>query len=127
MAARGCRGQLSPRPAPDDRAENWLNLSVDHVVPEYLAKLGWPTDSVLDLINLVTCCRACNEFLNGYRIVNESLPQSLAELIAVRDRAFDEKRDLAQRRHALERDRYQTARAAGPTEAQEDIEEPLYG
>ncbi|MBA2631657.1 MAG: hypothetical protein H0U86_01435 [Chloroflexi bacterium] len=96
-------------------------------MPEYLAKLGWPTDSVLDLINLVTCCRACNEFLNGYRIVNESLPQSLAELIAVRDRAFDEKRDLAQRRHALERDRYQTARAAGPTEAQEDIEEPLYG
>lgn len=107
--------------------ENWLNLSVDHVVPAYLAKTGWPPEWVLDKINLVTACRACNEFLNGYRMTDPNPPQSLSEFALVRDRAFDEKLSAARQRHELERQRYVAAREAGPTEAQEDVEAPLDG
>jgi hypothetical protein len=105
--------------------EDWLSLSVDHVVPDYLARAGWPADWVGDRFNLVTCCRACNEFLNGYRIVDVAPPHTLEEFVAARDRAFDEKRKLALDRHAVERRRYEEARAAGPTEAQQDLEAPI--
>lgn len=107
--------------------ENWLNLSVDHVVPAYLAKVGWPREWVLDKINLVTACRACNEFLNGYRVTDTGQPATLPEFTEVGDRVFDEKLDAARKRHELERQRYVAARAAGPTEAQEDVEAPTHG
>lgn len=107
--------------------ENWLSLSVDHVVPDYLTRAGWPANWVRDRFNLVTCCRACNEFLNGFRILKIDPPATLEEFLAARDRAFDEKRSLAQRRHAIERDRYDSARAAGPIDAQEDVEASLNG
>lgn len=116
-----CRYEMS------EPYENWLNLSVDHVVPAYLAKAGWPAEWIFDKINLVTACRPCNEFLNGHRIKDANPPRSLSEFIAVRDRAFDEKLSAARQRHELERQRYVVARPAGPTEAQEDVEEPLDG
>jgi hypothetical protein len=101
--------------------EAWLNLSVDHVVPAHLIKAGWPLEWVLDRINLVTCCRACNEFTNGYRLTNVASPATFAEFIAIRDRAFDEKRDLARARHAVERERYVAGRPAGPSDVQEQV------
>lgn len=101
--------------------ESWLNLSIDHVVPAHVVKVGWPPDWVLDRINLVTCCRACNEFLNGFRLPNTAVPESFAAFIAIRDRAFDEKKDLALKRHAIERERYIAGRPAGPSDAQEQV------
>lgn len=101
--------------------EAWLNLSVDHVVPAHLVKMGWAREWVLDRINLATCCRACNEFLNGYRVTNATPPTTLEEFVANRDRMFDEKTDQAQRRHAIEKERYIAGRPAGPTEAQQQI------
>lgn len=100
--------------------EAWLNLSVDHVVPAHLVKAGWPREWILDRINLVTCCRACNEFLNGYRTA-DAPPTSFADFIDLRDRVFDEKKELAIARHAVERERYVAGRPAGPTEAQEQV------
>ena len=102
--------------------ESWLNLSVDHVVPQHLTKASWPREWVLDLINLVTCCRACNEFLNGYRLTDPTLPQSLDAFVQLRDRVFAEKLIHAQKRHSVERERYAAARPAGPTEAQQELE-----
>ena len=43
--------------------ENWLNLTVDHVIPR--AQDGTDDDS-----NKVTACRACNTFENRARIEN---------------------------------------------------------
>jgi len=104
--------------------ENWLNLSVDHVVPQHLEKHGWPLEWIRDLINLVTCCRACNEFLNGYRVGDLTAPANVEDFVAIRDRVFREKLDHVQRRHAIERERYGAAKPAGPSEAQEALEQP---
>jgi 5-methylcytosine-specific restriction endonuclease McrA len=101
--------------------ENWLNLSVDHVVPQHLTKAAWPQEWLLDLLNLVTCCRACNEFLNGYRVTETIPPSSLSEFVAIRDHVFVEKLQHAQKRHAVERERYIAARPTGPTEAQDEL------
>lgn len=103
--------------------ENWLNLSVDHVVPGHLVKAGWPREGVLDRINLVTCCRACNEFLNGYRLADLTVPMTFADCIAVRDIAYDQKKELALARHAVERERYLAGRPAGPSDVQEQVAE----
>jgi hypothetical protein len=103
--------------------ESWLNLSVDHVVPAHLVKAGWPREWVLDLINLVTCCRVCNEFLNGYRVPDLTPPGSIEDFAALRDRVFDEKVAHSAKRHAIEKERYQAARASGPIEAQQDVAE----
>jgi hypothetical protein len=103
--------------------EAWLSLSVDHVVPQHLTKAGWPSEWLLDLINLVTCCRARNEFLNRYRVATTVSPASLSEFVDVRNRVYKEKLHQAQRRHAVERERYAAAREAGPVEAQEQLSE----
>jgi hypothetical protein len=103
--------------------ESWLNLSVDHVVPGHLVKAGWPREWVFDRINLVTCCRACNEFLNGYRVTDVAIPPTFADFIAIRDRVFDEKRDLALARHLVERERYAAGRPAGPSSVQNDVKD----
>jgi hypothetical protein len=103
--------------------EDWLNLSVDHVVPQYLEKLNWNREWIQDLINLVTCCRACNEFLNGYRMAVDHAPAALEDFITLRDRVFLEKQAHVEKRHAVERNRYAAARAAGPIEAQQDLVE----
>jgi hypothetical protein len=92
----------------------WLNLSVDHVAPAHLTKLGWPAEWVLDGINLVTCCRACNEFLNGYRVLEAIPPTTLEQFVELRDRIFDEKKERAIRRHDVELRRYEKSRLAGP-------------
>jgi len=103
--------------------EAWLNLSVDHVVPAHLVKLGWRREWVLDLFNLVTCCRACNEFLNGYRVVDVAPPAAVEDFVIIRDRVFREKFAHAGHRHVAERARYEAARSVGPATAQNAIGE----
>lgn len=61
-----------------------------------------------DIPNLVTCCRACNEFLNGYR-VDEQPPDTLDEFFDLRDRHFAAKREWVLRRHETERAWYERA------------------
>ena len=83
--------------------ESWLDLSIDHVVPgETVKRLGWPREWIEDIVNLVTCCRACNEFLNGYR-VSDPAPASFEDFIALRDLHFSAKRAWVIDRHVRER------------------------
>ena len=87
--------------------EAWLHLSIDHVIPSGTVKqLGWPREWVEDIANLVTCCRACNEFLNGYRVAEPS-PETLDEFFALRDKHFIAKRAWVIERHTRERNAYQ--------------------
>ena len=87
-----------------DSYEDWLSLSVDHVIPASPKRTTWAAMRTLwlhDLANLVTCCRACNEFHNGYKVTAQ-LPGSLSEFFVLRDRVFTDKLAIAQRAHARE-------------------------
>jgi len=88
-----------------DSYDAWLSVSVDHVVPRsvswYSARLQW----VEDIFNLVTCCRACNEFLNQY-LCAEAEPTTVAAFVDIRNRVFVGKQEHARQRHADERDWY---------------------
>jgi hypothetical protein len=87
--------------------ESWLDVSIDHVIPtESVGRLGYPREWVRDMANLVTACRACNEFLNGYR-VSDPVPTSVADFFALRDRHFLAKGNWVLERHARERRRYE--------------------
>jgi hypothetical protein len=90
--------------------ESWLDFSVDHVVPSNTIGLGYTPDWVNDLINFVTSCRHCNEFLNRYTLADPP-PSTLEEFCALRDRVFLEKRERALKRHAEERAFYEAWRA----------------
>jgi hypothetical protein len=48
--------------------EDWLELCVDHVVLRNAVHVGMPTEWIEGLVNHTTCCQACNEFVNGYRV-----------------------------------------------------------
>jgi hypothetical protein len=89
--------------------EAWLNLSIDHVIPAGDSRrLGLPVEWYEDVTNLVTCCRACNEFLNGYRLTDPA-PVTVEEFFDLRDATFARKLDWVQKRHETERGWYQTA------------------
>ena len=85
--------------------ESWLSISVDHVVPIstrwYEAREGW----IEDRFNRVTCCRACNEFLNAYRCRYKK-PNDVAGFVQIRDKVFLGKRQRAKDRHQVERTWY---------------------
>jgi hypothetical protein len=85
--------------------EAWLDLSVDHVVPRNALAVGVSGDWIEDLLNHVTCCRACNEFLNGLR-VTVTAPTDLAGFLRLRDAILAQKRERARQRHALERAKF---------------------
>ncbi len=92
--------------------ESWLHLSVDHVVPRHVIKVGYPAAWVEDLLNHVPCCRSCNEFLNGYRISVPEPPATLADFLALKTAVFDEKRQMTATRHAIERAKFEKWRRA---------------
>lgn len=87
--------------------EDWLDLSVDHVVPRNAVAAGVPSEWIEDLHNHVPCCRACNEFLNGFRITVD-IPTDIVGFLALRDSVLDAKRVHACRRHDVERERFDT-------------------
>ena len=92
--------------------EAWLGFSVDHVVPaSTVAKVAYPGEWVHDLINLVTACRSCNEFLNGHR-VTDPVPTTLNDFCDLRDRHFLAKREWVIARHLTERGRYDLWRSS---------------
>lgn len=85
--------------------ESWLDFSVDHVIPVGTVQRGYSREWVSDLINLVTACRACNEFLNQYK-VDDPPPSDVEEFCVLRDRHLLAKKAWVQTRHQQERARY---------------------
>jgi hypothetical protein len=100
-----CHGSLCAYCGKDmaESYDAWLDLSVDHVVPECaFAKWGeecrgWSWSYA----NVVPCCRACNEFLNGYR-VRDSAPTDKDSFLNLRDKVLEDKRRRALDRHEQE-------------------------
>lgn len=85
---------------------SWLHLSVDHVIPRSVKWYAEHGDWIEDMANLVTCCRACNEFLNGYRVTDDP-PANLSDFLQLRDCHFQRKRAHALQRHRQEEAAYQ--------------------
>ncbi|MGD0862934.1 MAG: HNH endonuclease [Candidatus Limnocylindrales bacterium] len=82
--------------------EGWLQLSVDHVVPQQAIGMGVPADWVLDRANVVACCRSCNDLFNrdpGVSVV----PPSLEAFLELRDASFLQRRARINERRAAER------------------------
>lgn len=97
--------------------EVWLSVSVDHVIPTGSGKRrGYPLHWIQDVANQVTCCRACNEFLNGYRVTDPP-PATVEEFFALRDHHFRAKREWVQVRHDSERAWYEAAFSRPPAES----------
>jgi hypothetical protein len=74
---------------------------------ETVKRLGYPREWIEDIANLVTSCRACNEFLNGYR-VSEPPPETVEGFFAMRDQHFLTKQAWVRARHERERESYTT-------------------
>ena len=90
-----------------EKYESWLDLSIDHVIPrETIKRLGWPSEWIEDIANLVTCCRACNEFSNGHRVADPA-PVTEDEFFTLHDRHFLAKGAWVIERHASERGWYE--------------------
>jgi hypothetical protein len=77
--------------------EGWLQLSVDHVIPQHAIAAGFPEDWVLDTSNLVACCRPCNDLFNRDPVI-EPAPITLEGFLQLRDRLF-----LARQARIIER------------------------
>ena len=74
---------------------------------------------VEDLANLVTCCRACNDFGNRF-VVNDPAPTNAEDFFDIRDRGFLERRDrIAAARAREKRDHFDKL---FPTRAHHDDE-----
>jgi hypothetical protein len=85
--------------------ENWLQLSVDHVIPHQMAAAwaGAPTARLVeDITNLVTCCRACNDFGNRYT-VQGGAPATDEAFYDLRDGVFAERSAMILARRNQER------------------------
>ena len=85
---------------------NWLQLSVDHVVPSGSRARGYSVEWLEDISNLVTCCRACNEFSNAFAVPDDP-PLEVETFWDIRDHAFLTKRDLLVGKHAREQQWYE--------------------
>lgn len=89
--------------------EDWLDLSVDHVVPRNAVSVGIAAEWIEDLHNHVPCCRACNEFLNGFRVTVEA-PTDIIDFLKLRDSVLEAKRIHALDRHRVEREKFEVWR-----------------
>ena len=92
--------------------DNWLDLSVDHVVPICCQKTWGPEcrEWIESMANAVPCCRACNEFLNGFR-APETAPASESEFISLRNKELARKREHALQRHQQEQAAFEALRS----------------
>ncbi len=71
--------------------EGWLQLSVDHVVPQQAIAVGFPAEWLLDAANLAACCRSCNDLFNRDPVV-DPVPPSLDAFFDLRDRLYRARR-----------------------------------
>lgn len=93
--------------------ENWLQLSVDHVIPRQMRERGYDASLIEDIQNLVTCCRACNDFGNRYT-VPESPPATDEAFFDLRDQVFRERKGRILAKRDEERATYEKIPAVGP-------------
>lgn len=82
--------------------EGWLQLTIDHVIPQQMQGAGYPPDWVLDAINVVAACGACNGYFNRDPIIGV-VPTTLEAFCALRDRVFMERKTRILERRATER------------------------
>lgn len=82
--------------------EGWLQLSVDHVIPQQMQGKGYPAEWVLDAFNVVAACGACNGYFNRDPVIGE-IPTTLEAFCDLRDRVFRERRARILERRASER------------------------
>jgi hypothetical protein len=94
--------------------EGWLQLSVDHVVPQQTIGLI-PADWVLDRTNLVACCRSCNDLFNRDPGVT-AVPTTPAAFFDLRDASFLRRRERIVERRAAEKAWFEE-NVLGPHEA----------
>lgn len=96
---------------------NWLHLTVDHVIPKAVTKdTNIPEEWVCDAVNVVVCCRACNEFMNSYlKDLRENFPGlkagsslTLEQFVDLRDSVFTQKSTWVKGRHDQERRFYES-------------------
>ena len=86
--------------------EAWLDLSVDHVVPQSTKWESAAKEWINDKANMVICCRACNEFTNKHEI-KEREPKEFVEFVKIRDNTFLAKKERVLVRHNAERQLYE--------------------
>jgi len=91
----------------------WLQLSVDHVIPRQMEDRGYEPEWVDDITNLVTCCRACNDFGNRF-VVTDPSPKTHEAFLDLRDRVFLERRAAIAAKRAQEHATYETLPELGP-------------
>lgn len=82
--------------------DGWLQLSIDHVIPQQMQALGYPPEWVLDSVNLVAACMACNGYFNRDPVIGE-VPTALEAFCDLRDRVFQERRKRIMERQSVER------------------------
>lgn len=82
--------------------EGWLQLSIDHVIPQQMQAAGYPWECVLDAINVVAACMACNGYFNRDPVVGE-VPTALEAFCDIRDRIFSERKARILERRETER------------------------
>ncbi|MCV0384727.1 MAG: HNH endonuclease [Erythrobacter sp.] len=93
--------------------ESWLQLSVDHVIPRQMVSRGYPMHLVEDITNLVTCCRACNDFGNRF-VVPDAPPATDEAFFDLRDRVFRQRRAAIAIRRKQERAIFEKLPVMGP-------------
>jgi hypothetical protein len=82
--------------------EGWLQLSIDHVIPQQMQGGGYPAEWVLDAINVVAACMACNGYFNRDPVV-DAVPANLEAFCVIRDRVFLERKERILARRDIER------------------------
>ena len=79
--------------------DGWLQLSMDHVIPQQTISSSFNPEWVLDSTNLVACCRSCNDLFNRDPILSAP-PTTLEAFYNLRDELF-----LTRRARIIERRR----------------------
>jgi 5-methylcytosine-specific restriction endonuclease McrA len=82
--------------------EGWLQLSIDHVIPQQSQGAGYPAAWILDATNVVAACMACNGYFNRAPVL-DAVPVNLDAFYDVRDRVFLERKARIVARRDTER------------------------
>jgi hypothetical protein len=87
--------------------DGWLEMSIDHVVPQQAIAVGFQAEWILDATNVVAACRACNDLFNRDPIV-DPVPLTLEAFYDLRDRMFQQRKARILERREMERAWFET-------------------
>jgi hypothetical protein len=82
--------------------EGWLQLSIDHVIPQQSQGAGYPAEWILDATNVVSACMPCNGYFNRDPVL-DAVPVTLDAFYDIRDRVFLERKARILARRDTER------------------------